>query len=148
MKNNSFAFSPGQLNKLLNPKSLPAFAALGGLSGIARGIRTDVTSGLSIDENNLEGSISFFEATRSEYTKEPSPSNAVEFIGQESVVQRGSFTDRIRVFNQNVIPGKKATPLWKLMWIAYKDKVLLLLTAAAMISLALGVRSRVIHLLI
>ncbi|KIX00604.1 calcium-translocating P-type ATPase, PMCA-type [Rhinocladiella mackenziei CBS 650.93] len=33
---------------------------------------------------------------------------------------------------------KKATPLWMLMWNAYNDKVLLLLTAAAVISLALG----------
>ncbi|RDW88156.1 calcium-transporting ATPase-1 [Coleophoma cylindrospora] len=138
VENNSFAFSPGQLSKLLNPKSLPAFAALGGLAGIARGLRTNIVSGLSIDENNLEGSISFSEATRSEYSKDRSSSTAVEFIGQESVPQRGSFTDRIRVFNQNIIPGKKATPLWQLMWIAYKDKVLLLLTAAAMISLALG----------
>jgi Ca2+-transporting ATPase len=36
-----FAFSPGQLSKLLNPKSLNAFYALGGLNGIKRGLRTD-----------------------------------------------------------------------------------------------------------
>jgi hypothetical protein len=29
VENNPFAFSPGQLNKLLNPKSLPAYKALG-----------------------------------------------------------------------------------------------------------------------
>src|SRR5882757_10995632 len=34
--NNPFAFSPVQLNKLLNPKSLQAFVALGGLLGIER----------------------------------------------------------------------------------------------------------------
>jgi Ca2+-transporting ATPase len=32
---------PGQLSKLLNPKSLNAFYALGGLNGIKRGLRTD-----------------------------------------------------------------------------------------------------------
>lgn len=35
--NNKFAFSPGQLNKMLNPKSLAAFIALGGLPGLETG---------------------------------------------------------------------------------------------------------------
>lgn len=36
--NNPFAFTPGQLNRLLNPKSLRAFHDLGGLSGIDGGL--------------------------------------------------------------------------------------------------------------
>ncbi|KAL4816231.1 hypothetical protein BDW67DRAFT_55649 [Aspergillus spinulosporus] len=109
--NNPFAFSPGQLNKLLNPKSLPAFVALGGLTGLASGLRTDLTAGLS-----------------------------TEAVGGEKHTQsrKEVFADRIRVFKENVLPEKKATPLWKLMWLAYNDKVLILLTAAAAISLALG----------
>ncbi|KAL6359840.1 hypothetical protein LRP88_07264 [Fusarium phalaenopsidis] len=103
--NSPFAFSPGQLNKLLNPKSLDAFRALGGLRGIVAGLQTDVASGLSAEETAP--------------TKEP-------------------FGDRIRVYNRNVLPAKKATPFWRLLWNAYNDKVLILLTAAAVISLALG----------
>ncbi|KAK2029928.1 hypothetical protein LX32DRAFT_692836 [Colletotrichum zoysiae] len=38
---NPFAFSPGQLNKLLNPKSLSAFQALGGLYGIEKSLQTE-----------------------------------------------------------------------------------------------------------
>ncbi|KAL4938019.1 hypothetical protein BDV06DRAFT_63326 [Aspergillus oleicola] len=109
---NPFAYSPGQLNKLLNPKSLPAFVALGGLPGLVSGLHTDLTAGLSTggaDEKHT-GSGS----------------------GNDG------FAERIRVFKQNVLPEKKATPLWKLMWLAYNDKVLILLTAAAAISLALG----------
>jgi P-type Ca2+ transporter type 2C len=34
VENNKFAFSPGQLGKMLNPKSLAAFHALGGLDGL------------------------------------------------------------------------------------------------------------------
>lgn len=41
VENNNFAFSPGQLGKLYNPKSLGAFHALGGLEGIEKGLRTD-----------------------------------------------------------------------------------------------------------
>jgi Ca2+-transporting ATPase len=44
---NCFAFSPGQLNKLFNPKSLPALYALGGLHGLEYGLRTDLNAGLS-----------------------------------------------------------------------------------------------------
>tara|TARA_R110002060_G_scaffold41475_1_gene53024 strand:+ start:75 stop:854 length:780 start_codon:yes stop_codon:yes gene_type:complete len=135
VENNKFAFSPGQMNKLLNPKSLAAFTALGGLPGIERGLRTDINAGLSIDEGDLEGSVSFQDATKLQYQKgESSPTTSTSTGGQP-----GSFSDRIRVFKANVIPTKKATPLWKLMWRAYNDKVLLLLTGAAVISLALGV---------
>ncbi|KAL1301415.1 hypothetical protein AAFC00_005672 [Neodothiora populina] len=142
--NNSFAFSPGQLNKLLNPKSLPAFAALGGLTGIAKGLRTDLRTGLSIDENHLSGTVSLEEATK--YTSDAvsddkHPSDIAETVLQSDPQPHASketFSDRIRVFKRNVLPEKKATPLWKLMWQAYNDKVLILLTFAAMISLALG----------
>ncbi|XMA09443.1 hypothetical protein WAI453_002234 [Rhynchosporium graminicola] len=134
VQNNKFAFSPGQMNKLLNPKSLAAFTALGGLPGIARGLRTDINTGLSIDEGELEGTVSFQDVTKSDYYKGESSPMALRSTGG----QPGSFSDRIRVFKNNVIPRKKATPLWKLMWRAYNDKVLLLLTGAAVISLALG----------
>ncbi|KAI8275549.1 Calcium-transporting ATPase 2 [Colletotrichum sp. SAR11_57] len=60
--NNSFAFSPGQLNKLLNPKSLAAFRALGGLNGIASGLQSDINTGLSVDETAAPGTVSFQDA--------------------------------------------------------------------------------------
>ncbi|KAF4996915.1 hypothetical protein FDECE_12238, partial [Fusarium decemcellulare] len=62
VEDNPFAFSPGQLNKLLNPKSLGAFRALGGLNGIAKGLQTDVTSGLSLDETNVASHVAFDDA--------------------------------------------------------------------------------------
>jgi Ca2+-transporting ATPase len=129
--NNPFAFSPGQLNKLLNPKSLDAFRALGGLQGIARGIQTDVTSGLSVDESSAPGRVTFDEAVHSQSspTREPKSSGSAT---------TDKFGDRIRVYNRNVLPARKPTPLWKLMWNAYNDMVLILLTVAAVISLALG----------
>ncbi|KAH7127385.1 calcium-translocating P-type ATPase [Dactylonectria macrodidyma] len=129
--NNPFAFTPGHLNKLLNPKSLAAFRALGGLRGIARGLQTDVRTGLSVDETSAPSHISFTEAVQpgSSPTKgtQSAPSPTSE-----------AFRDRIRVYKKNVLPAKKATPLWKLMWNAYNDQVLILLTVAAVISLALG----------
>ncbi|POS71435.1 calcium-translocating P-type ATPase [Diaporthe helianthi] len=125
---NLFAFSPGQLNKLLNPKSLTAYRALGGLKGIARGLQTDLDAGLSIDETSVRKRIAFQEAVDGSDVK----SEASSTPGGEL------FSDRTRVYGRNVLPPKKATPLWRLMWNAYNDKVLILLTVAAVISLALG----------
>jgi Ca2+-transporting ATPase len=138
---NPFAFSPGQLNKLLNPKSLSAFRALGGLQGIAKGLQTDVRSGLSVDENGAPSRVTFDEAvaaaskpsSSAAASKEASSTNATPPADASS-----SFTDRTRVYSRNVLPPKKATPFWKLMWNVYNDAVLILLTAAAVVSLALG----------
>lgn len=144
---NKFAFSPGQLNKLINPKSLSAFYAVGGLSGIEKGLRTDRRSGLSVDENHLEGSLSF-EAARTAITDDASvKANGAPIVrsrttGTTSTSTRRqdtSFSDRKRIFNDNRLPEKKAKSLFQLAWMAYNDKVLLLLTAAAVISLALGI---------
>jgi len=146
VEDNSFAFSPGQLNKLLNPKSVQAFIALGGLPGIEHGLRTDIDSGLSVDEGDLEGTVTFDEAVGYrrkardfKESTEPRPvlgrTASKHHHGERHV---DHFYDRKRVFGENKIPSKKATPLWKLMWMAYNDKVLLLLTGAAVISLALG----------
>uniref|UniRef100_L2G238 Calcium-transporting ATPase n=1 Tax=Colletotrichum fructicola (strain Nara gc5) TaxID=1213859 RepID=L2G238_COLFN len=110
--NNSFAFSPGQLNKLLNPKSLAAFRALGGLNGIASGLQSDINTGLSVDETAAPGTVSFQDAVSpisSQQSKAQWPST--------TAATRNAFEDRIRV---------------------YKRNVLILLTVAAVISLALG----------
>lgn len=131
VENNPFAFSPGQLNKLLNPKSLHAYQALGGLEGIALGLQSDIHAGLSVDEVKVRGQISFDDAVNRRapgYSKEASHTN---ISGQ-------NFEDRIRIYGRNALPPKKATPLWRLIWTAYNDKVLILLTIAAAISLALG----------
>lgn len=62
VENYPFAFSPGQLRKSFNPKSLSAFWALGGLAGLERGLRTDRVTGLSIDKAKLDGFVPFEDA--------------------------------------------------------------------------------------
>ncbi|KAG9252714.1 calcium-translocating P-type ATPase [Emericellopsis atlantica] len=130
--NNPYAFSPGQLNKLLNPKSLSALHALGGLRGLEKGLQTDLTSGLSVDEKGATTTVTFEQAVHS---SESVPPKKTDHGGNTS---NETFADRIRVFDRNTLPPKKATPFWKLMWAAYNDMVLIVLTIAAVISLALG----------
>lgn len=140
VENNKFAFTPGQLNKLLHPKSLAAFYALGGLVGIEKGLRSNRHSGLSIDETELDGTVSFEDATAATEAppKPPVPAATTSSLEGKSRKDQ-SFADRKRVFNDNRLPAKKAKSIWELAWIAYNDKVLILLTAAAVISLALGI---------
>ena len=140
--NNPFAFTPGQMGKMLNPKSLGAFHALGGVQGLERGLRTDRGAGLSVDEKNLDGSVSFEDATTigspdSDTTIVEEP----EMVPTQSSGQKGSgtFDDRKRIFGDNILPQKKAKSIFQLMWLAYNDKVLIVLTVAAVIALALGI---------
>ena len=140
VQDNRFAFSPGQLNKMQNPKSLAAFRALGGLIGLQRGLRTDLTSGLSVDETHLDGTIAFEEATSTssppENTKQQQHPAPHDIPAADAGTQ---FHDRIRVFSQNRLPARKSTGFLKLLWMAYNDKIIILLTIAAVVSLSLGV---------
>lgn len=155
-ENNNFAFSQGQLNKLVNGKSLAAFYALGGLAGLEKGLRTDRRSGLSVDEQSLDGTISFEEATaaasqRSPVLSEQSKSSKTPVAtkvssmpptgsghAQSHVQAHGAYSDRQRIFKDNRLPEKKGKSIFELMWITYNDKVLILLSIAAAISLGVG----------
>lgn len=140
---NSFAFSPGQLGKLFNPKSHRAFLALGGLAGLQKGLRTNVQSGLSVDEGALAGTVSFEKATAAPHEDDQEAHKTAD--GSRSSSDLGvpkdaaaTYVDRKRVFGTNVLPTKSAKSIWRLMWEQYNDKILILLTIAAVISLALG----------
>ncbi|TVY39448.1 Calcium-transporting ATPase [Lachnellula occidentalis] len=144
VQDNHFAFSQGQLNKLINPKSLSTFYALGGLAGLEKGLRTDRRSGLSVDERELDGTVTFDEAKEAAKNVSPellddskTPLARVDSKDSEPPVRRTNtasqeaFCDRKRIFNDNRLPVKKGKSLLQLMWITYNDKVLILLSIAA-----------------
>lgn len=144
---NPFAFSSGQLNKTINPKSLAAFKALGGIRGLEKGLKTDLVAGLSVDESSISDRISFEEATRAAESKKPldatplsplSPLSPLEEKLPEQPIS-GQFHDRKRVYKENRLPTKKSLSIWRLFWNAFNDRILIILTAAAVVSLALGI---------
>lgn len=135
--NNPFAYAPGHMTKLLNPKSLGAFHALGGLGGLEKGLRTNRDAGLSTDECKLDGAVSFEEATANTNLASDRPAVEPSNVGRSSE-GTGSFDDRKRIFGDNVLPERKPKSILQLMWMAYNDKVLFVLTVAAIIALALG----------
>jgi Ca2+-transporting ATPase len=142
VEDNRFAFSPGQLNKLLNPKSFGAFYALGGLRGLEKGLRTDTKSGLSVDETALDGTVSFEDvASPKNLPKSSSPKTPPPATTEGSITTQSGegFFDRKRIFGDNQLPERKLKTIWELAWIAYNDKVLILLTVAAVVSLAVGI---------
>ena len=139
--NSPFAFSPGQLNKALNPKSLAAFRALGGIRGLEVGLQTDTVAGLSVDETSISQKVSFEEATKSAHLTKKDGGRPL--LGKDSTVTNyevsGQFHDRKQIFRDNRLPARKSVGLWRLFWNAFNDRILLILTAAAFVSLALGV---------
>jgi len=142
VEDNKFAFSPGQLTKLINPKSLGAFHALGGLAGLEKGLRTDRRAGLSSDEQFLDGYVSFEDAKESAGSPD-TPKSAQKLRRSDSnkshhKPKESSFADRIRVFSDNRLPERKSKSIFELAWMALKDKVLILLSIAAVVSLSLG----------
>lgn len=147
VKDNKFAYSPGQLSKLLNPKSLNAFYALGGLAGLEKGLRTNRDTGLSADETTLDGEVAFEEVApqgtprygaNGDVEPVPKADNVAASTPQALDSSMSGFDDRRRVFSENRLPEKKSKTLLQLAWITYNDKVLILLTIAAVVSLALG----------
>ncbi|KAI0441457.1 putative calcium P-type ATPase [Xylaria telfairii] len=144
VQDNPFAYSPGQLTKMFNPKSLAAFYKLGGLRGLEKGLRTDRMAGLSVDERNMDGKVSFEEATSREPSKLANEGVATPDtpVTRKTTGSRQSsddaFVDRKRVFSDNRLPEKKGKSFLQLVWITYNDKVLILLSVAAIVSLAIG----------
>jgi Ca2+-transporting ATPase len=126
-----FAFSVDQLNKLLNPKSFGALGTFGGLYGLEKGLRTDVRSGLSIDETVLDDTTNFDRVVARSFV----PPNNASLDDQP----QDRFADRRRVFGINKLPEKKLKSIWELVWIAYNDRVLIILSIAAAVSLAVGI---------
>ena len=154
VSDNKFAFTPGHMGKMYNPKSHAAFYALGGLRGIEMGLQTDRHAGLSVDETVLDRRISFDEVKERVHSEvsptDTSAAAAKDWDASETTAaartsagdgapENGPFADRRRVFNENRLPKKKTKSILQLAWIAYKDKILILLSFAALISLALGI---------
>ncbi|PLN74945.1 calcium transporting ATPase [Aspergillus taichungensis] len=143
VEDNKFAFSPGQLNKLMSPKSLAAFRALGGLQGLACGLQTDLSAGISVDEDRLLTCVGFEDARAGALDKldsrVPLVSPGLGQSGEGGDVALERFSDRRRVFGCNEQMAPRPLGVWRLLWNAYNDKIIILLTIAAVVSLSLGI---------
>lgn len=103
-------FTPLRLARLVDPKSLQSLTELGGIDGVLTALDSDTKRGL--------------------------PGSASK--DREGSTASISIEERQRIYGHNILPTRKSKSLLLLMWIALKDKVLVLLSIAAVVSLALG----------
>ncbi|KAI9306818.1 PMCA-type calcium-translocating P-type ATPase [Cunninghamella echinulata] len=122
---NPFAFSPEQLSALMDPKNLPLLHSFDGLDGIARGLQANTTTGLSLQQPETINHTITLDQIKNKQDPQPS---SVTFDSHP----------RVAIFGNNVLPPVKSKSIFELMWIAFKDKTLILLTVAAAVSLAVG----------
>lgn len=105
-----FAFTPEQFSKLIDPKDPDLLKQYGGTKKILEGLRVDPAVGISSDEGLESGS-----------------------------PKSKAFQERQKVYGKNILPESAQRSLFSLIWEAYQDKTLILLSIAAIISLAIGI---------
>ncbi|CAG8162941.1 unnamed protein product [Penicillium nalgiovense] len=130
-----FSLDPDALGDLVQSKDVQSFHSLGRVKGLEEGLRTDVHSGLSLDETYLGAPVDVAPSTTS---TAPTEKTAISGSPISTDLGYDAFVDRRKFFGDNRLPIKPSPSFLSLMWAAYNDHVLFLLTGAAIISLALG----------
>ena len=148
VESNPFAFTPTSLHRLITARTIAALDAVGGIRGLAAGLRTDLDAGLSADEDRLDGTVTLPEAIAASHENRPATTTPLRRESTHNLfhlpaalpgAEPTTFSDRTRVFNTNVLPRRKQKSFLKLAWIAFNDKLIILLSVSAVISLALGI---------
>lgn len=133
-----FQISIDELAELHDPKNLTAFRRVGGLFGLTETLHTDTRTGISLDETTLDSHQDVVTAPESkEVEKARRPSNRGPSSSQSDSHSK-PYEDRIWAFGTNRLPERKSKHFFHVMWDSFNDKVLILLTVVAVISLALG----------
>jgi len=135
-----FAFITEELVSLISEKDLPKLKKFGGIEGIIKGLQSDATAGLSVDETASLGPVRLqeLEGDRKEKLVDAVVGPAKQPISNLIPADGTPFSQRKAVFGTNVLPARKPKSIFLLMWIAMKEKILVLLTVAAIVSLSLG----------
>jgi P-type Ca2+ transporter type 2C len=98
--NNPFAFTPKQLAKLHDPKDVNVLRDMGGLEGLVFGLRTDVSNGLSNDEDHLQGKVTLqdcwhaLETRRKQQMQEGISKKQEEETAKEAVAEIASKNEK------------------------------------------------------
>lgn len=157
-----FAFKPYKLASLLDPKNLDALGAMGGIDALLKGLGTHPTRGLMVGTPDCGGggppggppgagagasqrydrhvamNSGAVEPLPPPAQLHPPASGAGDTAEDNCDPCHATLQQRKRVYGENLLPQRPSKSLLALMWLALKDKVLVLLSIAAVISLALG----------
>ena len=159
-----FKFRPFQLAHTLDSKNFDSVSAFGGTSGLLRGLGTKAEHGLS-EQAVLSRSPSIHSLSKGDKgaglgashrhdaqpemelvpaitLTSPDEPTAAETLSLESSeggpAYHANMKLRRRIYGENILPTRASKSLLQLMWLALRDKVLILLSIAAVISLSLG----------
>ncbi|ORZ16269.1 hypothetical protein BCR42DRAFT_351778 [Absidia repens] len=131
---NPFTFTIQQLASLVDRKDIAYLQQLQGVEGLARGLHTSLTRGLAEQLLDSQHSLNDLETRRLSFYQQ------YEYKGTDTSSSiLPTFAQRQHIFGSNTLPSIDSNSLWKLMWIAFQDKTLILLTISAMISLTVGI---------
>ncbi|RCH92714.1 hypothetical protein CU098_003094 [Rhizopus stolonifer] len=128
---NPFAFSLEQMSSIVVQKHIEFIKRMGGIKTIARGLHSNLDTGLDWNEAHLPYiRIYDIQHKQEEYHEPQLPL---------SMYDSDTFEQRRQVFGSNVLPPIERITLLQIMWEAFQDKTLIMLTTAALISLTLGI---------
>lgn len=106
-----FHEKPSTLAMLVDPKSLDDLEKVGGVQGLLNGLGVDPSRGLPAESGPQSG------APRSS-----SEQRAID--GGDGAQWSASYEQRRKVYGRNDLPERKSKSIFQLMWMAFKDKVL------------------------
>ncbi|KIK99153.1 hypothetical protein PAXRUDRAFT_132713 [Paxillus rubicundulus Ve08.2h10] len=152
-----FSFKPYELACLLDPKNLDALQAMGGIDTVLKGLGTHPTQGLLLGipdhggSHPSDGRPGAGDGSSQRHDRRsgelpipmsvhvhPSATGPGNNDDGKPGPHHASLEVRKSVFGENILPQRPTKSLLGLMWLALKDKVLVLLSIAAVVSLALG----------
>ncbi|KAK0435893.1 kinase-like domain-containing protein [Armillaria borealis] len=142
-----FRFKPYELAHMLDPKNLDTLEGIGGTSGLLCGLGSDNIHGLGSGPGH-DGRPGAGEGASQRHHDDPEkevpattltePGGDVHSTHASGIYNKAAFAVSCqRVYGPNVLPERRSKSLLQLMWTALEDKFLILLSIAAVVSLAL-----------
>ncbi|KAI8986393.1 PMCA-type calcium-translocating P-type ATPase [Pilobolus umbonatus] len=128
---NPFAFSAEQLVQLVDLKHLEFLGKMNGIESIARGLHSNLKTGLQWNEPSLPY-VRMLDLQNKEYEAHVERNTWLD-------KKDGFFPQREAVFGLNKLPELEELTLLHFIWESFQDKTLILLTISAMISLSVGI---------
>lgn len=120
-----FDFNALQLASLVDPKNLDSLTQMGGIDGLIKGLGTHVHHGLSLLSLGQKPS------SKADHPIKDGGGDDVVVLHNTDSSQRdpsmAAPEDRKRVYGVNTLPARRTKSLLLLMWLAFKDKVLVCL---------------------
>ncbi|CAO3650572.1 unnamed protein product [Cunninghamella blakesleeana] len=146
---NPFSFTIQQLISLVDRKDLDFLQQIGGIEGLAKGLHSNLAHGINENELDLPSiHIEQLENHQQQYheEKENNDSDLNSDISTPLILPNNNvtpcsprFVQRKYVYGTNTLPDVNSNSLLQLMWNAFQDKTLILLTISAIISFSVGI---------